>query len=428
MTAVAVAVVPVPASSTTWAPWISQSGGSMVSTSTSARSASSSAQVCGDRDADDLAADRLPARVGQCHDVDARLRRGRRHRAGRPVPGHRDRAGNGERVRARRTGPEPREQSGFGGGAVGGRRDADRSPGTRAVQTAVGGDRQGRVLPRDEVGLADGQRRELVPELLAGVGHPAGRADQELVGQVGTRGGMVGRESVGKVGRDRDVVGGVERHDRDRDGRRHDRRDRGRIGCDVPFEPVVRRHAVDEDVARGVHRAGHRVDARDPFRKGRIRGQRVLDVRPRAERDDRDGLGALSQDPGQQGRRLLGDAGRDLRRDVDPPRRVGTDAPLVRERSPVGPGVLAPARDGDVRDPELPEEVHGVAQPRRAMDQPGSVKQDRPDVERGVPKQDSEGGDVAAVEIEVDDDRPAACGSRRRRGRRAGGRHGRRGR
>ena len=39
------------------------------------------------------------------------------------------------------------------------------------------------------------------------------------------------------------------------------------------------------------------------------------------------------------------------------------------------------------------------------MDEPGAVEEDRPDVERRVAKQDRQRGDVAAVEIEVDDDR-----------------------
>ena len=68
-------------------------------------------------------------------------------------------------------------------------------------------------------GLADGEGRELVPQLLTRVGHPAGRADEELVGKVGAGRDVVRLELVVEVGRDRHIIGRVERHDRDRDGR-----------------------------------------------------------------------------------------------------------------------------------------------------------------------------------------------------------------
>ncbi len=97
---------------------------------------------------------------------------------------------------------------------------------------------------------------------------------------------MVGREAVGQVRRDRHVVGRVERDEVDGDIRREHGLDRGRVGEGVPLERVAGCMSVDEDVARGVDRAEHRVDAGDPVGQGRVGGEGVLEVGQRPEGDD----------------------------------------------------------------------------------------------------------------------------------------------
>ena len=106
----------------------------------------------------------------------------------------------GEGVGARRAGPQRREEGGLGRGLVGGRGDTHGPSAGERSSRPFGGDGQGRVLPRDEIRLADGERGELVPELLARVGHPTGRADEELVGQVGAGRGVIGARA-GRRGR-----------------------------------------------------------------------------------------------------------------------------------------------------------------------------------------------------------------------------------
>ena len=77
--------------------------------------------------------------------------------------------------------------------------------------------------------------------------------------------------------------------------------DRVRIDTDIPFDAVLGRDVVDRDVAGRVDRARHRVDARHVLEDVRMRLDEVGQVRPRAERNERDRLLGAGQGLGKDG-------------------------------------------------------------------------------------------------------------------------------
>ena len=73
----------------------------------------------------------------------------------------------------------------------------------------------------------------------------------------------------------------------------------------------------------------------------------------------------------------------------------------------VGTAGLAAASERDVGRPELVEQVTGHQSAGLTVDEAGAVDRDRPDVDRRVAQQDGDRGEVAQVEVGIDDDRDA---------------------
>lgn len=268
------------------------------------------------------------------------------------------------------------------------------------------------VLPGHEVRVGYGQRGEFIPELLTFTGHPVGIADQQFIKEVDAGRTAIRPKTFDHVSRDGHVVGGIERHEADRDGRGQHRGIGRWIGGDVPFEPVVAGQAIDQHIARRVDRAAHRMDRRDATGKRRVGRQSVLDVGPRPEGDDDRGLWAFGDRAREDGGNVLRRIGHRLGWDLHAVAAVRGDPPVVRERPAVGPGVLPPARYRDPGDAELFEQVRGVAHPRRTMDQPRGADEDRPNVDPRLSQEDGQRNDVTRVEVDIHDDRTRRGSSR----------------
>ena len=224
---------------------------------------------------------------------------------------------------------------------------------------------------------------------------------------------VVGGQLVDDVRGDRHVVRRVEADEGQRDVEREDRRHRVRIRPHVPLDAIGGRRVAVRDVARGVDRAGHRVDA------GEVRGERgierrgVRDVRQRSQRDEGQRRVAGRREPREElGGGLVARGLLVHGRQLHAVERVRAGSPLGREPAAVRARVLAAAGDRHIGPAERGEDPPGVADARHAVHLARGRDGDATHVDGGVAEQDEQREQVVAREVRVDDHRQRMAGAR----------------